>query len=138
MAVGAKFTKNGFNAMLNRNFKASPDYTAPSRFGIGTGSTTPTQNDTALDTPITAWAPAASDYKDYVSGYPSLDTVNQKVTVQGFIGPAEANGNSIIEFGGFNTDGSPNMDSRVVLSNAITKTSVVQVYLTTIFKRSGT
>jgi len=135
MASGAVLTKNGFNAILNRAFKSAPDYTVPSRFGIGTGSTTPTENDTALDTAITGWTGAAGDYKDYVGGYPSFDTSNQKVSVQGFIGPTEANGNSIIEYGDFNTDGSPLMSGRQVFSTAITKTSVVQVYITTTYKR---
>lgn len=137
MASGSVLTKNGFNAIIDKAFNASSTYSVPSRFGIGTGSTTPTQNDSSLNTMITGWN-ASADYKDYVSGYPTFDTANQKVTVQGFISPTEANGNSIIEIGDFNTDGTPVMFSRTVFSTAITKTAVVQAYITTTFKRSGT
>jgi hypothetical protein len=136
MASGSVFTKNGFNAMLNRAFKASPTNTATTRFGIGTGSTTPAVTDTALATAITGWASGPSDYKNYVSGYPTFDTTNQKVTVQAFISSTEANGNTITEIGDFNTDGTPVMSSRTVFSTGIVKNSAVQVYVTTTFKRS--
>jgi len=134
MANGAVFTKNGFNTMLNRAFKASPDYTAMSRFKIGTGTTTPTTADTDLETPITAWS-GGSDYKDFVSGYPTFDEANQKVQTQGFIASTEANGNSITELGEFNTDGTPVLGSHIVITG-ITKTATIQVFFTTTYKRS--
>jgi hypothetical protein len=133
MSNGAIYTKTGFNALLNRGYKATPDYLAPTRFGIGTSSTTPLDTDTTLNSAITAWS-GGSDYKNFVSGYPTFDTTNQKVTVQGFIASTEANGNVINEYGDFNADGSPIMSSRIVF-NPITKTSAVQIYITTTYKR---
>lgn len=135
MTSGAVITKNGFNAFLNRAFKSTPDNTVPSRFAIGTGSNTPSETDTGLQTQINAWN-SGSNYKNYNSGYPSFDTANQQVTVQGFVPSSQANGNSIFEYADVNTDGTPVYCSRVVLPSAITKTSGVQIYFTNIYKRS--
>lgn len=134
MANGIVYTEDGYNSSLNRIFKASPDYLAPTRFKIGTGTTTPDVSDTDLDTPITGWY-LAGDYKNYVSGYPTFNTTDQKVTVQAFIASTEANSNSITEYGDFNADGSPVMFSRQVFTS-ITKTDAIQVFITTRFKRS--
>ena len=134
MGNGAVYTKTGFNALLNLCYKATPDYTPPSTFGIGTSSTTPLDTDTTLDSAITAWS-SGSDYKAFVTDYPTFNTTDQKVTVQGFVASTEANGNAINEYGDFNADGSPIMSSRIVF-NPITKTSAVQVYITTTYKRS--
>ncbi len=134
MANGAIYTISGMVALLNRGYKSSPDYTVPSRFGIGTGTITPAVTDVELTTPITSWS-GASDFKNYVSGYPIFDTTDQKVTVQGFIASTEANGNSITEYGDFNTDDAPNISSHIVF-NPITKTNTVQVFITTTFIRS--
>jgi len=98
MANSAIYTTSGMVGLLNRGYKSSPDYTIPSQFGIGTGSTTATVGDVALETPITAWS-GGTDFKNFVSGYPTFDIVNEKVTVQGFIASTEANGNSITEYG---------------------------------------
>lgn len=122
------------NALLNRGYKSSPDNLPPSRFKIGTGTTTPADTDTGLETVIAGWN-AASDFKDFVNGYPTFDTANQKVTVQGFIGASQANGNSITEYGDFNTDGTPVCSSHIVFT-AITKVSTIQVFITTKYRRS--
>lgn len=135
MAAGAVYTKNGYNALFNRGYKSSPDNTVPSRFKIGTGTTTPVETDTDLETPIEGWN-AASDFKDFVAGHPTFDTGNQKVTVQGFIGASQANGNSITEYGDFNTDGTPVCSSHLVFT-AITKVSTIQVFITTTYKRGA-
>jgi len=134
MTTGAVFTVSGMVSLQNRGFKASPDYTAPTKFGIGTGTTAPVTTDIAIETPITAWS-GASDFKNYVSGYPTFDEANQELTVRGFIASTEANGNSITEYGDFNTDTDPIISSHVVFS-PITKTSAVQVFITTTFIRS--
>jgi len=133
MANGAVITKNGANAIFNRAYKATPDYTVPSRFKIGIGTTTPAEADTGLKTVIAGWN-AASDFKDFVSGYPTFDTTNQKVTTQGFIGATQANGNTITEFGDFNTDGTPICSSHLVFTG-ITKVATIQVFVTTTYKR---
>jgi hypothetical protein len=69
-----------------------------------------------------------------VTGYPSFDTANQKVTVQAFIASTEANGNTISEIGDFNIDSSPVMSSHTVFTG-IAKTSAVQVFITTTYRR---
>jgi len=133
ISKGAIYTTNGFNALLNRGYKSSPDYTVPSRYKIGAGTTTPAITDTDLGIPITGWY-AAGDYKNFVAGYPTFDTANKKVTVQAFIASTEANGNSISEIGCFNTDASPVMSDHIVFTS-ITKTSAVQVFITTTYRR---
>ncbi len=121
-------------SLLNRGYKSSPDYTVPSRFGIGTGTTTPTEADTLMETPITAWS-GASDFKNFVSGYPIFDEANQEAQVQGYIASTEANGNTITEYADYNTDTDPILSSHAVFTG-ITKTNVVQVYITTTYVRS--
>jgi len=48
MATGGTITKNAKNVMLNRTYKSSPDYTIPSKFRVGIGTTTPSTSDTSL------------------------------------------------------------------------------------------
>ncbi len=134
MANSAVYTISGMVGLLNRGYKSSPDYTIPSRFGIGTGTTTTDVSDRELETPITAWS-SGSDFKNFVTTYPIFDVVDQKVTVQGFVASTEANGNSISEYGDFNTDGAPNISSHIIFTG-ITKTDTVQVYITTTYVRS--
>ncbi len=134
MGNGAIYSISGMVGLQNRGYKSSPDYTVPSRFGIGTGTTTPAVGDRSLDTAITAWS-SGSDFKNFSSGYPTFDETNQKITVRGFVASTEANGNSITEYGDFNTDGAPNISSRIVFT-PITKTSTVQVFITTEYERS--
>ena len=45
--------------------------------------------------------------KTYVSGYPTFDEVNQKITIRTQLTSLEANGFDISEFGTLNTDGTP-------------------------------
>ena len=134
MAVSSVYTVSGMVSLLNRGYKATPTYTAPSRFGIGTGTTTATEADVGLETPITSWS-ASSDFKNFVSGYPIFDEVTQEVQVQGYIASTEANGNVITEYGDFNTDSAPLISSHVVFTG-ITKTNAVQVYITTTYIRT--
>ena len=132
MTVGSVLTKNGFNALMNRAFSNSGTYTIPSRFKIGTGTTTPSTADTDVTTPITAWS-GGIDYKNYNTAI-TFDTTNQKVTTQGFIASTEANGNTITEYGEFNTDDSPVMFTHTVFTS-ITKTSAIQAFITIRLKR---
>lgn len=131
-ATGAQFTKAGFNAMLDKFFNPSSTVTVPSRFKIGSGTNTPSQGDTDLQTPITGWY-GGGDFKNFNIA-PDIDTANQKVTTQSYIATTEANGNVISEYGEFNTDGSPVMSSRAVVL-PITKTSAIQVFIITTYKR---
>lgn len=127
MATGAVITKIGKNTALNRLFKASPTYTAITKFGIGTGTTTPAEGDTGNTTPITLWS-GGSTYKSFESGYPTYDETNKRVTWRGLISSTEANSNTITEVADFNTDGTPRVGAHIVMSG-ITKTSSIQVYI---------
>ena len=106
-----------------RKFKAIPDYLAPSKFKVGTGTTTPVIGDTDL---VNVVAINGGNTKSFVSGYPILDETNFQATIRAFLSSVEANGNSITEFGLFNEDGSQLMFSRTVFTD-ITKTSAVEI-----------
>ncbi len=123
MATGTVITNNGLKIMLNRGYKATPDYTAPTVFKIGTGTTTPVVSDTDVETGVNINGGAT---KSFVSGYPTLDETNIQATIRCLVLTTEANGNSLTEFGLFNTDGSALMFSHAVYA-AITKTTSVQV-----------
>lgn len=123
MTTGNIITTDGLKITLNRTFKVSPDFLAPSKFKIGTGSTTPTDSDTDLDNVV---AINGGNTKSFISGYPVLDEINIQSTIRTLLNSVEANGNSITEFGIFNEDGSPLMFSRSVFT-AITKTASVQI-----------
>ncbi len=121
--TGQVITNNGRKIILNRSFKASPDYLAPSVFKIGTGTTTPVAGDTDVETGVNINGGAT---KSFVSGYPTLDETNMQATIRCFLATTEGNTNSLTEFGLFNADGSPLMFSHSV-HTAISKTSSVQI-----------
>ena len=123
MATGQLITNNGLKISLNRTYKATPDYTAPTVFKIGTGTTTPDVSDTDVETGVNINGGAT---KSFVSGYPILDETNLQATTRCLLLTTEANGNSITEFGLFNTDGTALMFSHAVFT-AISKTTSVQV-----------
>jgi len=123
MATGQLITNNGLKISLNRTYKATPDYLAPTKFKIGTGTTTPTVSDTDVETGVNINGGAT---KSFVSGYPTLDETNMQSTIRCFLDTTEANGNSLTEFGLFNEDGTPLMFSHAVFT-AISKTTSVQV-----------
>ena len=123
MATGQLITNNGLKISLNRTYKATPDYLAPTKFKIGTGTTTPTVSDTDVETGVNINGGAT---KSFVSGYPILDETNMQSTIRCFLDTTEANGNSLTEFGLFNEDGTPLMFSHAVFT-AISKTTSVQV-----------
>lgn len=123
MSTGQVITNNGLKLAINRIFKASPDYLAPSKFKIGTGTTTPAVGDTDVETGVNINGGAT---KSFVTGYPVLDETNHQSTIRAFLATTEGNGNSITELGVFNVDGSPLMFSHAVFT-AITKTATVEV-----------
>jgi len=123
MATGQLITNNGLKISLNRTYKATPDYLAPTKFKIGTGTTTPTVSDTDVETGVNINGGAT---KSFVSGYPILDETNMQVTIRCFLNTTEGNSNSITEFGLFNEDGTPLMYSHAVFT-AISKTTSVEV-----------
>ena len=123
MANGTIITNNGLKIVLNRTYKASPDYLSPTKFKIGTGTTTPAVGDTDVQTGVNINGGAT---KSFVSSYPVLDETNLQSTIRCFLNSVEGNGNNLSEFGVFNVDGSPLMFSHAVFT-AITKTANVEV-----------
>ena len=61
--AGLKTTK-GKNIMLNRMYKASPDYTNPSQIKVGTGTTEPTVSDTDLEDAVPIGSGTSLDVAD--------------------------------------------------------------------------
>lgn len=118
--TGQLITTNGLKIMLNRTFKASPDYLAPTKFKIGTGTTDPLAGDTDLETSVNI---DGGPIKSFVSGYPVLDETNMQSTIRCFLSSVEGNGNNLTEFGFFNVDGSPLMFSRSVFTSISKSTS---------------
>ena len=123
MGTGSIITKNGLKLALNRIFKATPDYLAPSKFKIGTGTTTPATSDTDVETGVNINGGAT---KSFVTGYPILDETNIQATIRCFLNTVEGNGNSLTELGLFNEDGTPLMYGHAVFT-VISKTSSVEV-----------
>ena len=70
MSYDSLIVDNGKKIILNRSFKSSPDYTAPSFFKVGTGTTTPTVSDTDLESAVTI---GGGSSKAITSGYPVID-----------------------------------------------------------------
>ena len=98
--------------------------TVPSLFKVGTGATAPTVADTDLQTAIEITAGVYT--KAFVVGYPVVVPVGSTVTYRALLASTEANGNTLTEFGIFNTDGTPLMYSRDTYTG-IVKNSYIQV-----------
>lgn len=122
MANGAIFTKTGRVTMQNRFYKATPDYDEPSKFKIGTGTTTPAETDTDVQTPITAWN-AGADSKLFDVD-PDLNESTVQATITMTVNPSQANGNSITELSTIGADG--RISTRYVF-DAVVKTSAIQL-----------
>lgn len=116
-------TTTGKKVMLNRTFKSTPDYTTFSVFKLGTGTTTPTENDTDLETPVNI---NGSQTKSFVTGYPIFDEDNLQVGFRCFVNSVESNGNSLTEFGLFNSDSTKKMWGRAT-HTPLTKSSSIEV-----------
>ena len=121
--TGNIITNNGLKIALHRTYTASPTISAPTVYKIGTGTTNPTTSDTDVETGVNINGGAT---KSLVSGYPILDETNLQATIRALLLTTEGNGNSITEFGLFNTDGSVLMFSHAVFTS-ITKNTSVQV-----------
>lgn len=124
--AGAKIVNNGHKVFLNRSWKATPDYTSPSVFKIGTGTTDPNVSDTDLET---IQAINGGNTKSFVSGYPLLDETNLQATIRTILLSTEGNDSpdpDLSEWGIFNTDGTPKMIFRATF-NPLTKDDSTQV-----------
>ena len=120
---GGLVTNQGAKVMLNRTYKETPDYLAPTQFKIGTGTTDANLTDTDLETPVTIDATA---FKDFVVGYPTIDETNFVTTIRCFVASTEANGNEITEFGIVNEDATKKLISRDVFT-AISKADTDEI-----------
>lgn len=123
MATGQVITTLGKGIALNRTFLVTPTQTVPSQFKVGTGTTTPSIADTDVETVV---AINGGNLKNFVSGFPTLDTVNNEATSRMFLNTLEANGNTLSEMGVFNSDGTPKMFSRVVFTG-LAKTNIIEL-----------
>ena len=122
--MGATLVTNaGKKLALNRTWKATPDYTAPTVFKIGTDSTAPAVTDTDLGTAVNI---NGSDTKVFVTSYPVLDETNHQVTIRCIANSTEANGDTLVEFGLANTDGTELLYSHST-HTAVSKTSSIEV-----------
>lgn len=132
MTAGGVMTKSGFNNILNLSFTGSSTKHYQ-YFIIGTGNTTPTVSDTGLESTTTAWTTGETSFKSYLST--TFDDTNQKVTVRGFIGAAEATDVVIYEYADVNNDSTKCPAGRFVWNDPITKTTSNQVSVITVYKR---
>jgi len=123
MATGQVVTNVGRKIAMRRCFETTVSLTAPNWFSVGTGTTTPTTADTAMETLVQI---SGSDTKAVASGYPTFDDTNRVATTRCVLLTTEANGSSLTEFGLLNNDGTPLLFSHLV-HTAITKTTSVQV-----------
>jgi len=124
--ASSKIVSSGHKISLNRTWKVIPDYTAPTVFKVGTGTTDANITDTDLETPVNI---NGGQTKPFVSGYPVLDEINFIATVRALLLSTEANGNDLTEFALFNTDGSPLMMSRATHTLIPKNTSTQIIYL---------
>ena len=108
---------------MDRSFNSSPTRTAISQFKVGTSSTAPSLDDTDLISPVSI---DGDNFKNFVSGYPTLDLTNMQVTVRAILLSTEANANTLTEWGTVNTDGTPLLFSRSTFTG-IPKTSSIEV-----------
>ena len=116
-------TSAGKGIAIDRTFLAAPTKLSPTQFKVGTGTTEPTSSDTDLETAVTI---GATNLKDFVSGFPTIDAINNQATSRMFLNTLEANGNNLTEVGAFNKDGTEVMFSRTVFP-VISKTNLIEV-----------
>jgi hypothetical protein len=76
MANGSILTSSGKKIILNRAYKASPDYTAPTVFKVGISNGTPSVADTDLDNPIAITGTEAVDDCEATTGWTDSADMN--------------------------------------------------------------
>jgi len=116
-------TNKGKLIMLNRTWKATPDYTTMSTFKIGTGTTAPAITDTDIETGVNINGGAT---KSFVTGFTTLDETNFQATIRCFLNTLEGNGNNLTEMAIFNTDATPKMWSRMT-HTSVTKSNSIEI-----------
>jgi hypothetical protein len=124
MTQGQIFSMLGRKTILNRGFKASPDYTAPSKFRVGTGQGAPLITDNTTDIKLDPVLQIS-----FSADYPTISEPTATGTFRGPVLLGEANGNSISEYCLYNSD-SPKLMLMRGIFNPITKTDKVSILFT--------
>jgi hypothetical protein len=109
MAIGGVITNTGKLIALVNVYSAQASGTV-SILRCGTGTDTPAVTDTGLEH-------ATGSYYGVISGYPTFDTTNKRVTTRYFINSvSELNGVGITEFAEFYSGSTPNIFSHDVIT----------------------
>lgn len=116
-------TKNGLKQMLSKAFDSASTYEVPTKFSVGTSTTEPTINDTALGNQVDITTGVTK--KIFLSGYPQIDLDNLTVKTRVFLDTLEANGNDLSEIGIWE-EGNNELMSRNTFTPQ-TKTSSVEI-----------
>lgn len=87
---------------------------------VGDDNTTPTASDTTLTSEV---------FRDAIDDFDKTSSADS-VTATLFIGPSEANGNTISEAGWFDASSGGNLQTHTILT-AISKTDAIQLFLDT-------
>ena len=95
MATESLKTTKFMQDMLNAHFLATTN--PPTQMKAGTGTTTPTESDTDLETSVIT--------KALSSGYPQVDTADLTGKTRIVLGTTDANGSLITETGEFDVGG---------------------------------
>lgn len=69
MSVGSTITNNGHKIIINRSYKAAPDYTVPSRVRVGANTSSPTISTTSIDRIVPIQGTEAVDSCDATTGW---------------------------------------------------------------------
>ncbi len=114
---------NGKKIILDRTFNTIPTRSEPSQIKVGTGTNTPSSGDTDLQTPVNI---DGDNFKNFVTGFPSIDFTAFSSEIRAILLTTEANGNNLSEFGIVNGDGTPLLFMRSVFT-AFAKNNTTQV-----------
>lgn len=90
-------TKEKFKQIISKSYDSASTYEVPTVFSIGTGTTTPTEDDVELDTQVDI--DTGVQEQVFVSGYPIIDLDNLSVKFRMFLNTLQANGNDLSEIG---------------------------------------
>jgi len=131
---GGVYTNRGFNVILNRAFRKTPDYNHIGSFMIGTGSTAASVDDTSMGNMFNGWVTGSPLYYSKELDSFAVHTSNETVTTVAHVPTGLGTGCSFCEYGEItSTVGS--VVNRFVFPT-ITKGDFEQVYITTVFVRT--
>jgi hypothetical protein len=118
-------TNNGKKIFLNRISKSTPDYTELNQFKVGTEQDDPTINDEDLTNPADLTGSGVY-FKNFVSGYPTINETELYSIIRCFLETNEANGNELNGFGIFNSDSTEKLGI-ITKFSSVTKNEYNQV-----------